>query len=240
MLLVEDARDIQYIVKAAIGDFCTLKCVETTAEADVELRNGNYSLLLLDVNLPDRDGFEYCRELRSQKIFFDLPIIFLTGRSQLDSKVQAFELGADDYITKPFDARELKARVVGKLRRSGRSNETSFLSSGFRVDFSVQKIFVLTDDEKETALNLTPIEFKLLSHFLQNEGKIFSRQELLDLFWSDNMYVSKHTVDTHISSLRKKMGPAGANLRSVFKQGYRFSAGVDAKAKSSAEKQIEL
>ncbi|QDK36860.1 DNA-binding response regulator [Bdellovibrio sp. NC01] len=197
-------------------------------------------MLLLDVNLPDRDGFEYCRELRSQRMFYDLPIIILTGQSQLDSKVHAFELGADDYITKPFEARELKARVLSKLRRSGKANETSFFAGGFRVDFSVQKIFSIADDEKETALNLTPIEFKLLSHFLQNEGKIFSRQELLDLFWADSMYVSKHTVDTHISSLRKKMGPAGASLRSIFKQGYRFAAGMGPKTKSHFDKQVDL
>ncbi|MBO9668585.1 MAG: response regulator transcription factor [Bdellovibrio sp.] len=222
VLLVEDARDIQLVVRNALDPFCTLDTVSTIKAADAVLHQESYSLLLLDITLPDGDGFEYCQKLRNQNKFSDLPIIFLTGKTELESKVYGFEVGADDYITKPFEPEELKARVLGKLRRS-KSVESSFMSKGFKIDYHLQKAFMVGDAGKETALPLTPIEFKLLGHFLKNEGKVFSRQELLDLFWADSAHVSKHTVDTHISSLRKKMGEKGGHLRSIFKQGYSFS-----------------
>jgi two-component system phosphate regulon response regulator PhoB len=223
VLLVEDSREMQAIVRHAVADICNLQSVASGEEGRRELEKGIYSLLLLDVHLPDGDGFEFCKNLRAERRFADLPVIFLTGKTELTSKVQGFEVGGDDYVTKPFEPEELKARVSGKLRRT-KSSGASFVMAGFRVDLSLQKIFVMNPDGTESPLPLTPIEFKLLSHFMKNEGKIFSRQKLLDLFWSDSLYVSRHTVDTHISSLRKKLGPPGANLRSIFKQGYTFTA----------------
>jgi two-component system phosphate regulon response regulator PhoB len=223
VLLVEDSREMQAIVRHAIGDICTLHSVVSAEDGRSELEKGIYSLLLLDVSLPDANGFEFCKSLRSEKMFADLPVIFLTGNSELTSKIQGFEVGGDDYVTKPFEPEELKARVQGKLRRH-KASSTSFMMAGFRVDLSLHKIFVTNGDGTETPLPLTPIEFKLMSHFMKNEGKVFSRQKLLDLFWSDSLYVSRHTVDTHISSLRKKLGPPGVNLRSIFKQGYTFTA----------------
>ncbi len=214
---------MQAIVRHAIGDICSLHTVAAAEEGRRELDKGIYSLLLLDVSLPDANGFEFCKDIRAEKKFADLPVIFLTGRTELTNKIQGFEVGGDDYVTKPFEPEELKARVQGKLRRL-KVTGTSFVIAGFRVDMSLQKIFVMNNDGAESPLPLTPIEFKLLSHFMKNEGKVFSRQKLLDLFWSDSLYVSKHTVDTHISSLRKKLGPPGVNLRSIFKQGYTFTA----------------
>jgi two-component system phosphate regulon response regulator PhoB len=209
-----------------------LDVVSTIKAADTVLHQENYSLLLLDITLPDGDGFEYCQQLRNQKKFSDLPIIFLTGKTELENKIYGFEVGADDYVTKPFEPEELKARVLGKLRRV-KATDGTFTNKGIKIDYHLQKAFVV-DEGKESALPLTPIEFKLLSHFLKNENKVFSRQELLDLFWSDSAYVSKHTVDTHISSLRKKMGEKGPYLRSIFKQGYSFTVPKDL----GAEKEI--
>lgn len=222
VLLVEDSREMQALVRHSIGEICNLNSVASAGEGRKELERGGYSLLLLDVSLPDGSGFEFCKALRAEPRFADLPVIFLTGKTELSSKVQGFEVGGDDYVTKPFDPDELKARVRGKLRRT-KAAGSSFVMAGFRVDLSLQKIFVVNNDGSETALPLTPIEFKLMSHFMKNEGKVFSRQKLLDMFWSDSLYVSKHTVDTHISSLRKKLAAPGANLRSIFKQGYTFT-----------------
>jgi two-component system, OmpR family, phosphate regulon response regulator PhoB len=225
VLLVEDAMDMQMIVKAAIEKNCDLKCVETLSAAQTELSRNEYSLILLDVNLPDGDGFEFCQSLRRKDIYSDIPIIFLTGETETRSRVLGFELGADDYVTKPIEPQEFTARVLAKLKRP-RKAQTSFSQAGYRVDLVLHKIFEKGEDGAEKALVLTPIEFKLLSHFLQNREKIFSRQDLLSMFWGDDVHVSGHTVDTHISSLRKKMGEPGRMIRSVFKKGYRLSSPV--------------
>lgn len=228
VLLAEDTIDMQLMVKASIGDMCDLTCVTTLQDAQKELRQGAYSLLVLDVGMPDGNGFDFCRLLRSQEAFANLPIFFLTGANNVEEKVLGFGVGADDYVTKPLEPEEFRARVQRKLK-AGPKAQTGFTESGFRVEFSTQKIFEIEKDGKERLLSLTPLEFKLLSHFLQNEGKIFSRSDLLNLFWGGDVHVSRHTVDTHISSLRKKMGASGASLRSIFKKGYCLSLRHDRK-----------
>lgn len=219
VLMIEDARDMQVTVKAAIGHICDLVCVSTLGDGEKELKSGDYSLLLLDVNLPDGDGFEFCRDLREKREFVDLPIMFLTGEIEIDSKVLGFELGADDYVTKPIEPTEFAARVMGKLRRSKQKVE-GFTRGPYRVDMVAQRVHDVTLGKP---LSLTPIEFKIFTHLLQNEGQLFSREDLLQLVWGGDVSVSRHTVDTHISSLRKKMGEAGSLLRSVFKKGYFLS-----------------
>lgn len=223
VLLVEDARDIQFLVRTAIGERVSLTCVETSEAAMKELHSGNYSLILLDVNLPDANGFDLCRRLREEDRFSDVPIFFLTGENELQNKKAGFDSGADDYVTKPFEPEELEARVMAKLKRKPGQIKDKIQVDGYRVDMVQHKIFQRQQDDSEELLPLTPLEFRLLSLFLRHEGKIFSRAELLGLFWGDAVYVSRNTVDTHISSLRKKMGDDGAALKSVFKKGYSFT-----------------
>jgi len=222
VLLVEDNKGMQHIVRSAIEDICDLASVETAADAQVKIENNVFDLLILDVSLPDQSGFKFCADVLSQDRYKNVPVIFLTGDNELTSKLHGFELGAHDYITKPFEPAELKARVSGILRRAHSAVKEVHVN-GYRVDLKLQKVFEKDTEGGEKPLPLTPIEFKLLNHFLQNENKVYSRQQLLDLFWGDSVYVSKHTVDTHISSLRKKMGDSAGLLRSIFKQGYLFA-----------------
>jgi DNA-binding response OmpR family regulator len=222
VLLVEDARDIQLLVRTAIGDRVNLTCVDNTQRASEELRSGKFALMLLDVNLPDANGFDFCRRLRSEDEFAELPIFFLTGEGETEHKIVGFNAGGDDYLTKPFDPLELEARVMAKLSRKKATKE-NIQVDGYRVDLVQHKVFQKQASGEEEALPLTPLEFRLLSLFLRNEGKIFPRQELLRLFWGDAVYVSRNTVDTHISSLRKKMGDDGSSIKSVFKKGYSFA-----------------
>lgn len=222
VLLVEDARDMQLMVTSALGETCDLMCAGTIADARREMGAIPFDLIILDVNLPDGDGFEFCKYLRAQEMLSEIPIIFLTGETEILSRVMGFELGADDYVTKPLEPNEFTARVLGKLKRSKKA-QTSFRLAGFRVDLNLQKVFETSLDGTEKVMSLTPIECKLLSHFLQHAEKVFSRQELLAQFWGHDVHVSEHTVDTHISSLRKKMGASGSHLQSVFKKGYCFT-----------------
>ena len=222
VLLVEDNVEICRLVTHALGEILELVCVDTGAAARQVLSRKQFSLLLLDIDLPDGSGIDFCRNLREHEEYYDMPILFLTYQTEITEKVRSFEAGADDYILKPVDPAELRARVLGQIRR--RSNSHSNLRvDNYRVDFTQHKIFEVTSDSDQYALPLTPLEFKIFSHFLKNPGKIFTRSELLRLFWGNNVYLSKNTVDTHISSLRKKLGKGSVVIKSVFKQGYCYA-----------------
>jgi len=216
VLLVEDLIEMQAAIKTAMSNFCDLTMANNLAEAKTELLKTHFALLLLDVNLPDGSGFEFCAQLRQSDRFRELPIILITGEASIDDKVRGFTLGADDYIVKPFLAKELIARVQAKLSRRSIS-AAAFSKGDIRIDMATQQAFL-----SEQRLDLTPIEFKLLVQFLRNEEKIFSRTELRDSVWGGT-HISNHTVDTHISSLRKKIGSWGPCLKSIVKKGYIFS-----------------
>lgn len=224
LLLVEDSLPMQMVVQAAIGHIFPITCVTTLADARRELAAKTFSLVLLDVGLPDGDGFDLCLEIRGREDCRDLPVIFLTGEADVDRKAHGFSIGGDDYIVKPLEPKEFRARVEAKLaRRAPAARPTSFTKAKFRVDMTAHKVFLATDDGIEKELGLTPIEYKLLAHFLSNEGKTFPREELLTIVWGETVHVSPHTVDTHISSLRKKIGKYGPCIKAVVKQGYCFS-----------------
>lgn len=222
VLLVESDLEVCRQVTKVLADVLDLTCVDSAMAALNALAAKSFSLLLLDVTLPDISGIEFCKNLRDQEEYYDLPIFFLTLQSEITDKVRSFEAGADDYILKPFDPAELRARVLGQIRR--RSNSYSQIRvDNYRVDFTQHKIFDVASDNSETALALTPLEFKIFSHFLKSPTKIFTRSELLRLFWGNNVFLSKNTVDTHISSLRKKLGTGSTAIKSIFKQGYCYS-----------------
>lgn len=235
VLLVEDMPDMQLVVTKSIGEICELITAGSIAEAEKELVGQEYALLILDVRLPDGNGFELCRRIRAseEKMAGDpewgqhrfVPIIFLTGEGEIDARVQGFELGADDYVVKPIEPREFKARVESKLRRGKIAHaETSFNKGCFRIDWPLQRAF-LRQGTCEEPLSLTPIEFKLLVQFLRHENRVFKREELLEAVWGSSVHVSGHTVDTHISSLRKKIGEHGRYIRAIIKQSYTYSTG---------------
>lgn len=233
VLLVEDAVDMQVIVRATIGSECDLVCATSLNEAEQQLHNGKFALIILDVHLPDGTGFEWCKRLRADSKYKDLPVIFLTGEREIQQRVHGFEVGADDYVTKPLEPNEFKARVQSKLKRKRLEDaKTEFTVGVFNVDFSVQKAF-LNHNGANQELALTPIEFKLLVQFLRNENRVFSREELLIAVWGQTVHVSGHTVDTHISSLRKKVGAYGHYFKAVVKRGYCFTPD-DTKSTKSA------
>lgn len=228
VLLVEDDLGMQKIVQAVIAPRCDLTCVGTLTGAQGEIEDSEYALLILDVHLPDGDGFSFCRQVRANPKFNDLQIIFLTGHGDKEHKVHGFSLGADDYVVKPIEPMEFIARVEARLNIKQRTKvQTNFQAAGFRVDLISQRVYRSEASGTERALELTPIEFRLFVHFLSNEGKIFSRENLLQAIWGGAVSVSTHTIDTHISSLRKKLGDVGRLLRNVLKKGYCFSADED-------------
>jgi two-component system alkaline phosphatase synthesis response regulator PhoP len=178
-----------------------------------------YDLILLDVMLPGKDGFDVCRELRRRG--FRSPILMLTAKSQEAEKVMGLELGADDYMTKPFGTRELRARIKVLLRRGHEDSPMDIYSfDGLEVDFVRAEL-----RKGGQAMELTPIEFKLLSVFIRSRGRVLTREQLLAGAWSPETFASDRVVDNHIANLRKKIEPDPTSpryLRNVRGLGYRF------------------
>jgi DNA-binding response OmpR family regulator len=182
-------------------------------------REGAFDLVLLDIMLPGKDGFEVCRELRRSGL--RTPILMLTAKASEAEKVMGLELGADDYVTKPFGTRELRARIKALLRRAGGEPETEVYSFGdVEVDFQRGEL-----RRHGRPVELTPLEFKLLELFINARGRVLSRERLLAGAWGPETYASDRIVDNHIANLRRKIEPDPANpryLRNLRGLGYRF------------------
>jgi len=172
-----------------------------------------FDLILLDVMLPGKDGFEVCRAIRKAGV--STPILFLTARTHETEKVLGFDLGADDYITKPFSPRELRARIRARLRHKDAAKGQSLRFGDVEVD----------EDRVEvrrggSPVDVTPLEFKLLLTFLRHRGRLLSRDQLIDLTWGRGAYVTERAVDAHIVNLRRKVGTE--SIASIRGMGYRF------------------
>ncbi|RLJ05929.1 MAG: DNA-binding response regulator, partial [Candidatus Aenigmatarchaeota archaeon] len=177
-------------------------------------------LIILDIMLPKMDGFQTCKQIKQERKLSALPIIMLTAKSEEANRVVGFELGADDYVVKPFSPRELVLRVKAILRRKKPPEVSQDILGAGRliVDTTRHKVTV---DKKE--IELTPMEFKLLVTLMQRKGKVQSRDRLLDDVWDIAADVTTRTVDTHIKRLRQKLGKAGKFIETVRGFGYRFS-----------------
>jgi len=195
--------------------------VETVAdgrEASRRAREGGFDLILLDVMLPGKDGFEVCRELR--RAGFRTPIILLTAKAQEAEKVLGLEIGADDYVTKPYSPRELRARIKAALRRGNGDVPDVYRFSDIEVDFTRHEV-----RRGGLAMNFTPVEFKLLAALVRHRGRVLTRQQLLDEVWGRETFVTDRVVDNQVANLRKKIEPAPAEPRYLFSirgSGYRF------------------
>ncbi len=219
ILVVEDepgiAFGLQLDLKAEGYD------VEVEGDGEGALRRARqerFDLLLLDVMLPGKDGFEVCRELR--RAGWKMPIILLTAKTQEAEKVMGLELGADDYVTKPFSPRELRARVKAAMRRGSEPEAETYRFGEMEVDLPRCEL-----RRAGKPVDLTALEFKLLSVFLRSRGRVLSREQLLDQVWGRDTFVTDRVVDNHIVTLRKKIEPDPSRPRyllSVRGLGYRF------------------
>jgi len=219
ILIVEDEPDIALgLEQDLLLEGYDVEVVRDGEAAITRALAGSIDLILLDVMLPRKDGFAVCRELR--RAGQRTPIIVLTARSHEAEKVLGLELGADDYVTKPFSPMELRARIKAALRRGGPEPQQAYRFGEFEVDMSR---FELRSGGK--AVDLTPIEFKLLAAFIQNKRNVLTRQQLLDHVWGRDIFVTDRVVDTHVSNLRRKIEADPENpvfLVSIRGVGYRF------------------
>jgi two-component system phosphate regulon response regulator PhoB len=180
-------------------------------------------VILLDLMLPDIDGTEVCRQIRTSAKTQAIPVIMVTARSDEVDRVVGFELGADDYVTKPFSVRELVLRVRAVLRRGRQLKETESLEIGvLKIDSAAHRVWV-----GGVEVSLTALEFKLLSTLAACRGRVKTRDALLGEVWGLHMNVETRTVDTHVKRLREKLGDAGVLIETVRGVGYRFVSPSD-------------
>lgn len=223
ILLVEDEPSLVVSLTDRLEDEgYAVEAVGDGEQAAERARPGAYDLVLLDVMLPKKSGFDVCRELRQKGV--TTPILMLTARAQVVDKVVGLKLGADDYLTKPFDLLELSARVEALLRRAGqpgRSQADRYSFGDVEVDLSRAQIL-----QSGRPVELSALEFRLLRYLLEHRGELLSRDRLLDEVWGYSANVFSRTVDQHIALLRRKLEPDPSHPRfilTVHGLGYRFA-----------------
>ncbi len=226
ILVVEDDKDIAYLLALHLKDLSYDVVITGDGEAGWQLASkDNFDLIILDLMLPNLDGLEICRRLRTASVH--TPILMLTAKSSELDRVLGLELGADDYLTKPFSITELQARVKAILRRVELSSRTladtqseTIAVNDLKIEPLRRTVSIAGDD-----VDLTATEFDLLLHFARNPGRVYSRTQLLDLVWGYGHDGYEHTVNSHINRLRKKIekNPANADyILTVWGVGYKF------------------
>jgi DNA-binding response OmpR family regulator len=176
-------------------------------------------LIILDLMLPDTDGYEVCKLLKKEDAFSSIPIIMLTARAEESERILGLELGADDYVTKPFSPRELVARVKAVLRRHKPEEEPKKISVGGIMTIDLEKYEVEVEGAR---IDLTSTEFRILQLFVSKKGWVFSRDKILQHLWGDDKMVLDRTVDVHIKHLREKLGTAAKFIRNMRGIGYKL------------------
>lgn len=220
ILIVEDEKDIVRMLEYNLkkDGYSTLSA-RNGEDAIDEAKKSHPDLILLDLMLPGVDGLEVCKTLKSERKTSSIPIIMLTAKSQESDKVVGLELGADDYVTKPFSPRELVARIKAVLRRGKEKLPEIFRAGDLAIDFS--KIAVAV---KNKPVELTAKEFELLKTLIKAKGRVLSRDHLLDTIWGFDQAseIQTRTVDVHITTLRKKLKSESKYIVTVKNYGYRF------------------
>jgi two-component system alkaline phosphatase synthesis response regulator PhoP len=219
IIIVEDDEDIADSIRFNLErEGFRVRIAVTGEEALNVILSGPPNLILLDLNLPGMNGFEICRRLKAESATAKIPILMLTARADETDKVLGLNMGADDYVTKPFSMRELVARINATLRRSESvgSERPIFDNGTLRIDHSTYRV-----NYKDREIRMTRKEFSLLSELARNEGRVLTRETLLDRVWGMNYFGDSRTLDVHIRRLRQKLGNPGL-IETVTGIGYRL------------------
>ncbi len=217
ILVVDDESRMRKLVRDFLEreGFLVLEAENGIQAMEIFYEDKDISLLILDVMMPKMDGWQVCREVRQTS---KVPIIMLTARSEERDELQGFELGVDEYISKPFSPKILVARVEAILRRSNVLNPEEVTDAGgIVIDKAAHQV---TIDEKRVDLSYK--EFELLSYFMENQGIALSREKILNNVWNYDYFGDARTIDTHVKKLRNKMGEKGHYIKTIWGMGYKF------------------
>ncbi len=216
ILVVDDEQDLRDILQFHLSHEGFAVDTAASAQSALELHPENYNLLLLDVMMEGMNGFELARQLKQQANSAELPIIFLTAKDTETDLLEGFQLGADDYIAKPFSLKELTARIRAVLHRTD-NNQPLLSFKGLEVH--PEQKYVIVDNQ---SIGATPIEYQLMELFLTHRNRIYSREELIDIVWPSDVIVTERTVDVNITRLRKKLGAYAQYIVTRTGHGYGF------------------
>ena len=217
ILVVDDESRMRKLVKDFLTkkNFQVLEAGNGEEAMDIFYEEKDIALIILDVMMPKMDGWEVCREIRKNS---KVPIIMLTARSDERDELLGFDLGVDEYISKPFSPKILVARVEAILRRTGQSNPEDVLSAGGIVIDKAAHLATVDGNPMELSFK----EFELLTYFLENQGIALSREKILNSIWNYDYFGDARTIDTHVKKLRSKMGDKGEYIKTVWGMGYKF------------------
>ena len=226
ILVIEDEPDIRKNLEYNLArEGFDVVGTASISEAESNLSIQTFNLILLDLMLPDGSGLDLCKKIKADSKTESIPIIILTAKDDEVDKVVGFEIGADDYVTKPFSVRELILRVKAVLKRGIEKKDILEVERKFgdlRIDVDSHEVYV--DDSK---INLTALEFKLLRQLVDTRGRVQSRDQLLSEVWGYSSDVTTRTVDTHVKRLREKLGPMGKYVQTIRGVGYKFARSLD-------------
>ena len=226
ILIIEDEPDIRKTIEYNLAREGFEIYTAASLNEGKSILNDTFSLLVLDLMLPDGSGLDLCREIKSTQNLSNIPIVILTAKDDEVDKVVGFELGADDYVTKPFSVRELILRIKAILKRGNvQKNETVEIERQFGdlvIDVDSHEVFV----NKEQII-LTALEFRLLKQLIDRRGRVQTREQLLSDVWGYSADITTRTVDTHIKRLREKLGVIGKYVQTIRGVGYKFTRTPD-------------
>lgn len=217
ILVVDDEARMRKLVKDFLvrKEYQVVEAVDGEEAIDLFVENNDFALIILDVMMPKMDGWEVCREIRK---FSKIPIIMLTAKGEESDELLGFELGVDEYISKPFSPKILVARVDAILRRTNQIGQDQIITAG---DIEVNKAaHIVTVNGEEIELSFK--EFELLTYFIQNKGIALSRENILNNVWNYDYFGDARTIDTHVKKLRSKLGECGKYIVTIWGMGYKF------------------
>ncbi len=216
ILMVDDEARMRKLVKDFLAQkgYKVIEAEDGEQAVDIFFKEKDIALVILDVMMPKMDGWEVCRTIRQ---YSDVPIVMLTARSEEKDELQGFELGVDDYISKPFSPKIFTARIEAILRRHSLTTGEILEADGIKVDKDAHEVTV--DGEP---VELSNKEFELLTYFMENQGIALSREKILNNVWNYDYFGDARTIDTHVKKLRSKLGPKGDDIKTVWGMGYKL------------------
>lgn len=224
ILCIEDSKEFQIYLSAALKEY-SIVFASNVSEALrlAESKRGNFDLILLDVSLPDGNGLKILPRLKEVLLPRFVPVIIISADEDVVTKVAAFGVGADDYVSKPSDINELRARIEARLRTAKvlEGEKSSVHYGDLSIDLDKMTVEVANDSGRET-VELTPFEFKILKLLISRPGQVYTREVIIDRVWGLDKYITTRTVDAHISHLRKKLSQSQVLIETVLSTGYKL------------------
>lgn len=220
LLVIEDDIEMQKLIGNCL-DGHSLTFANNAEEGSNFLSNLQFDLVILDITLPNKDGITLFGEFKNHPKLSKIPVVFLTAKNEVKDKVLGLSMGAEDYITKPFDRSEFKARIELRISKA-KSASHKIEKANLHLDLNDRKISVIKDG-KENEVRVTAAEFRILYFLVTHENEVITRQQLLENLWGENINVVDRVIDAHLCNLRKKIKETPYQIKSVYGKGYRFS-----------------